>query len=829
MASPLRWFRRNQKTMLIFFGIALMVVFLLPQLFDPGGLGGDGSAAENPKVVEIDGTTLTLTDLNSYRNNHLQAHNILMALQERAYRQRIANDELGNLPQVYDRVPVDSQSPQNLNRIFIRRMLIAKEGRELGIKITDDTVVDYIAFITGRLFDREQKIDAEIRSITNSRFDFAKVRSLIMEDLYYFRTNELLEVGLPLLPNVSRGWEMFNKLNYRIQCDVLELSIDDEIAKITETPSNAELQKIFAEGEYLLRDPSNEKPGFKVGPRLAVGYFEAKFSRFLKAAESDVSPEAVEAEYNRLVEAGDPLVIEVISKSDDAIDLDMGDDGEQPDPPKDDGEIDSNDAPKPPPTDPPDGDDVQPHQQGQETDSDNDRSNPTRDNDSAEQIESEKSGSENRDDPDDSNKSDGEQDDLARLLNDWVAPLIVAGSAQSDTQFISYHPPIDLETEQDQENQDQTTENQQQESQETDQVEVENSGAADPQETGLNSDQEPATVDEEVRIRSLQEVADQIKTRLASVIAEEKLSKAVQEAESEILDFKYDVLRDWEEENEKKPVSEGPKMDAQAIADRHGLTYQSTKLLQLSDFFEEEIATKVVSVQVMDPNSETPREQASLLAAIYLNDFHQSEFYMPKFFRASQPELPGYSYDQYLVWTMDKANVEIRSFSEAKLDVIEFWKRQQAKKRILEKANSIAMQLDSTSLREQFGDEVRETGGFTWLNQTTRSFSMVGGVDKPGKDFMEVAFSLEKGEAGVAVNYDNTAAYVIVVTSTDERDQEAMQQEFFSSYSQMMMLLQFNIQIPMPLLTHHQEEIRVVFSEWDEYLAKKYKLKWIDQ
>lgn len=815
--------------MLIFFGVALMIVFLLPQLFDSADVGG-GSGVDNPKVVEVEGKSIFAFDLERMRDNHLIAHNVLSELQNRA-RQRVSTDQ--QLPSIYDRIQTGNLSQQNLNRIFLRRKLVANEGRQLGIKITEESVVDYVAHVTGQLFNTEQKIDAEIRALSNGRFDFAKLRPHIIEDLYFTRTADLFQVGLPRLPSLSRGWELYNKLNRRMECDVLELSIEDEIAKISETPSNAELQKIYDEGRYELRDPENKKPGFKVGPRIAVGYFEAKFSRFVKAAESEVSPEAVEAEYERLVKENDPLVIENVSRSEEKIDLNLGDEQDDDDP-----------APKPPTEDEAEAD----RKSGEEDDQG-------------------KNDDDSSTDRNDDNEKDGNVDDSADrlgeeslssfraggIVNLAAVQTIIAQHSSVSMLHVSGHQTVEIAQDESQSeeqaekretSQDESADREDDQENDSDEAAKQAESQTDNVDKQQEGDQSGANVladimrdlganqqpDDVIRVRTLQEVAGQIKTKLAAKIASEKLARVLTEVESILMDFRYDELRDWQEANPNAVITEGPKFNAQAIADRFGLTYHATELMQFDEFLEHEIGRVPVMVEMVDPNFGFSRPQSGLLAGFYLMDFHQLDYYVGRTFQSLQIEEAGFEPDQYVVWTIDKAEVKVRSFQDARDDVIAFWKQQKAKERVLERAQAIAKEAaEAKSLRDRYSDEVVSTGGFTWLNQFTQGFSPVNGVAKPSEEFMATAFALGVNETGIAANADHTAVYVIMKTADDPRNETEMRESFFRTYAQMNARLKMDFPSSIPLLPEHQRDLQDVLIDLDDYLTQKYTVRWLNQ
>ena len=108
--------------------------------------------------------------------------------------------------------------------------------------------------------------------------------------------------------------------------------------------------------------------------------------------------------------------------------------------------------------------------------------------------------------------------------------------------------------------------------------------------------------------------------------------------------------------------------------------------------------------------------------------------------------------------------------------LLEAWKKQQALPLAKAHAEQLAAESNKTQqlLEEQFHGRdditVLKTNPFSWLSTGGMplgfgqlQISLVAGAESAGSEFMEAAFSLDVGQAGVGVNQPHTVVYVIHV------------------------------------------------------------------
>jgi len=856
VASPLRWFRKNQKVMLIGFGVMLMIVFLLPWLFNSPG-GGSGGSANDTVVARINGESVSERELDEERLMHIRTFNLLQQMQNQAASAAQARDmEFQPKARIFQPVSYDPNKPDETMRQLVFRRLALREAQQMGVVISDEAVYSYVSRLTGEFVSTVREIDSLTRQITNG-IEFAPFREQIRKELMITQFDTATQVGLPPLPNLSRSYELFRKFNQRVECTVLEIPVADELNKITSEPTDSEIRELYAAGkdEYP-GDP--DEPGFKIGRQAAISYFKIDFQPFLQTAKNDVLPEDIEKKYQELVAEKSPLVTQSASAGDSLTTgfenrTDLPDAGQLPD--SDDGVSSADDdaAPVPPKSDP--GSLAPPRNDGQGSDSESGDPKSTEPAESGEaesgqpaegaepdSQEEGPGGGESADEPNEPN--DDNQEDGNRLTT----------SARNSVHLASYRParqeqqdpePSTRESDpQAGETQDDLPENTGEDSAEAGEAaatqapnavpaagdQAIQAGGADPQDVG-----EPAADEKEVEILPLEQVAEQIRELLASEPARANFERANQELAEAIGDYftDYNIWKESDDE-EDKPAP----VDFEQVANDRRASYQELDMTLLSDFAQSSLGETVIyTQQPFMGRSEFLIPQPQRMANLLNERFTTLNPYQPL-------DLPTSGSDpetRYIIWIREKEMPQIPTFSEAKPQVIEFWRKRQAVQAALDRANQIAGQLSSASLKEKFPDTATDTGSFTWLNQlrdpTTGSVQVqvtdVNGVTQPGDEFMKMAFSLEPGQAGAAPNADRSAAYVIQVIDTDSRSEQEMREQFFSWYQLMQLRMdlaqQQNSQFNDPAITVHQQDIRSSAREYFGKLAEKYNVEFVSQ
>src|SRR4051794_14211989 len=148
MASPFRVFRKYQKTLLAVAGVVLMFVFVVgDSLFSYFGGGRNARAGEDrdakATAVHWDGGKLTNRQLSELVSRRRILNKFLRDVEMEGRR---PSAEAGvDAPELRVQSLLGPETPeQQVESSVVKTKLLADEAREAGMKISDDTLVQYL-------------------------------------------------------------------------------------------------------------------------------------------------------------------------------------------------------------------------------------------------------------------------------------------------------------------------------------------------------------------------------------------------------------------------------------------------------------------------------------------------------------------------------------------------------------------------------------------------------------------------------------------------------------------------------------------------------------
>lgn len=225
------------------------------------------------------------------------------------------------------------------NRGVIMKMLLEHEADELGIKISDEYITDFIKEVSDSDLTRERltKIRSELRLGESELYD------LLRSELRARVAGRILNPQVVHMPD--QYWSDFEKLNVRHSIDAVAVPVEPFAAR-QPRPTDAEMKELFEafKGVY----PSGENPGFFQPYRLKLAWFESDYESAEKLV-GEIPEEELRARYEERKEI--EYKIETLP------DLDSGFDdgglkfGEPPAPAKTDSPANGEDTPEKPGTD----------------------------------------------------------------------------------------------------------------------------------------------------------------------------------------------------------------------------------------------------------------------------------------------------------------------------------------------------------------------------------------------------------------------------------------------------------------------------------------------
>ncbi|MFO0354020.1 MAG: hypothetical protein ACK50O_11995 [Pirellulaceae bacterium] len=779
MASPFTVFRKNQRlAMAILVGVALLAFVIAPALQSVIDRSYQNMAAGT-------GAKKTLVSWRGSSVNGEQAQRLLQKnYQCQSFLQRVASEVIkgGGSPKVpgfrSDGRSIDLGLTPNNQIAVLRSQILAAKAKEMGIDFDDSAVDSYLrAFTDGR--------------ITTQRFAemMREQDKLSRFDLYQFLKTEfaanviekaamagLTDGSMPVL-TPGKNWQMFLRFRQRARIEAFPVLVDDFLPQVTGTPSDAELQALFAEGKERPADRFRPEPGFLRRYAADLEFVSGSLEKFVASEQAKLTEEQILKAYEERVKEGRfqvpvPATTEPPAAATPAT---------QPD----------TTTPEPATPEPAPANTPQPNSPAPEAGTPADPSAaspaPTSSNDGTESEKTPPTG-----DRPPAVEAPGEPGGGEPAAGDQAqqpgrsAVRLVSFQEQVATEGAVQEPPPAS---------DATT------------IAAPEEGQP-PAPAGASTPAATSTVTPPaMRTQTLDEVRAQLTRDLAMNDARTKMTEALEKVQNQMLTYSEEMqiyLRSQEAGDTS--VAKPAPIDLAKVADEAGLTYGRTGMVDAD------------SVQSL-PIGRSNVGQASFASQVLVPGLGT---YQP--FSSNALELDA-GFTTYLFWKTEERDVKVPTFSEAKEEVVAAWKRAEARKLAEKKAQDLVGLLDQQTespwnavLSETERPLVVQPSTFSWM-QPPQSFlgapflSTVEGVESPGEEFMRQVFSTPVGKSTVAPNAPKSIYYVARVTEVIPQGKDL--QEMFARTPIQMESRQLGFMENQP-----------IFADWYRQLESEMQVKW---
>jgi hypothetical protein len=312
--------------------------------------------------------------------------------------------------------------------------------------------------------------------------------------------------------------------------------------------------------------------------------------------------------------------------------------------------------------------------------------------------------------------------------------------------------------------------------------------------------------------RPLEEVADEIRTRLARPLARERMDVAINAVRSRMGAYyrKY-VAWSWSPEDDRQP--QPTPLDLQALAAEHNLTAGKIPLVD------------ILQLQESDPVTGEPRYEISRAFDTSFTPFPQLIFGGKDLPTYKESTIRGAVLDtEFVFWETDEVAERAPTLDECRAEVVRAIKMRKALQLAMAAARKEAEQARSTGLalgaafRDDPNRKVIETAPFSWMTAANvpglpPTVSRVPGIQYPGPEFMQEVFRLKVGEMGVTTDRPQQTVYIVAVKS-ENTDQEKLRTAF----------LRTGIGNEVRQLS--QLENQELLTQWYENFEKQLGIKW---
>lgn len=783
-----------------------MAFFGLGAVFDTLTSTARTGTRENPTIASYKGGEFTRDQISEMTRNHYYTRNFLNELRALGVEKR--GDEFINLVRPIQ--PIRDGQQEDIDEQVMGRHLMAKKAKAEGLTVSDSMVDQYL-FGTYGVIDGDglSNRDLELlnREVNNGQISMAGIRRHLKEELLNQQMVTLSYAGIPRVPNPLESAQFYAKMTKRMEGEIFPVSISDYVDS-SAMPTQKEIRALYEEGKSEFKDPAGKRPGFKIPRRLKLQYFIADYEDFLDKATEGLTDQEIQAKYDELVEQESDLVMEIVIdegindlqgdadndmpainlEGDDGQDADSAGDDEDDAAPVPQGSSSSNSESEGDSAN--EGDQsynvrssdskfvlvsmpAQDDQPATETPAADSVGDAVRDvveevadevketveqtvgdvaeaaeevaeiaDEAADEAVQAVTGEEDADAADADSQSEPVQSEPVQSEADQTQPAMADGEsdAMTETSETALDSPADVSA-------DSSTDS-------TAAMDKTKEESSDVGSIDAMTDVGPMLTDDEgivKRAKPLADVADLIRRQLKGQEAGQAMSLALKTAESEIENY-YTQRLQWEVNGKEtnKPEPELPNF--QEIADRNGLRLAETDLVDNEGLLKDELGGVYQIFNVGNRNITVP------MADVIFDQFNELNAYSTK---TTSNRFTGKS---YVFWPIELADAKVPKLEECKDQIVGFWRQRNAVDAAQKAAEEIAAKVGpDKKLSEIDSAKTIQTGEFTWFQPRGRQavLSTPIGVDSPSDAFMETAFSLDQGQAGVAVNGSGDTIFVI--------------------------------------------------------------------
>lgn len=827
MSSPFSWFRRKQKVLLAVFGVLIMISFTVGGIITSYQQRHMGSGGGNDVVVSWDGGEVTENELRMMRYGHSLAVRFLDRVVQETFARKgfpkapgVTRDQSGRI--VNPGIPRSSQEED-----VVRTVLMAQKAADMGMVVTDDAIFEFLDLLSD---DKLRRSDyGRLLQATDDQVSRATLFQQLRTELLAQNLKTIVRLGLvAMLP--ERAWDYFNRFNREISAEVFPIRVADYTSKVERTPTEAEIEQLYEEAKDRYPDPYSPEPGFKRRKKIAFQYLKIDYNEFLEREKAAVSMEEVEKYYEE--NKDDFKVLELPPTEDEKPEtkpeVTPGEDGGSDVPDAKPGEADASgtqekpspdatgeapDAAKPeaaPKAKPP-AESAAAKKKTAEAPAKTEP--PTPDIDLV-PPKNEPAKPEKPVPPKDA-RTFGPRDTLFVSLS--AEPESKAAASATEAKPKPDKPaeaPGDGGAEKPKSKDDGTSKPS---SPPPPEKKGDRDEAAAPIKDAPPSDGETAAKEKPVKYQTLEEAEDEIRTRIASPIAEEKKKKAFEAAERKVALY-FDERIQWDAMvRAGQEAKEPPPLDHEALAEQLNITAGETPMVDEIEIVDFELGKSyffqggqtITFPQIAYAENIPLFKPYSILSSIRDVEF--------LYWKIEEED-----------WkTDDGKDQSVPELEEIRDEVVDAWQRLEAVKLAKAEAKRLAEKSKGkeslkAALDKEQADAVVETGRFTWLTvgampmgMGVPRMSLVNGVEAPGTDFMEAVFALKQGDTGVAVNQPQTIVYVVRIVK-EFRDEDQRRKEFLESMGRGGMFAMYP----------HMATVQEIMEDWYKDLEKEMAVKW---
>ncbi|MCH5376771.1 MAG: hypothetical protein JJ992_22625, partial [Planctomycetes bacterium] len=255
------------------------------------------SATDSDVVVTWKNGKLRQDDLDILRNSHSLTVRFLDVLIQRAIQAGgtpvapgLNRDQMG---QIRDPGIPRSYAEEDL----VQTVILAQRAKDMGVVVSDQAILEFLDGLAANKVPRSE-YPGLLREATNGRFVQQQLFEQLRTELQAQQLRMLANSGLMAITPAD-AWDCFNRLNRRVQAELLPFPVEDFVSKVTAEPTADEVKHLYEEGKDRYPNPYSPEPGFKRPLKIAFEYLKTDFDVFLQAEMAKVTDQQVREYYEQ--------------------------------------------------------------------------------------------------------------------------------------------------------------------------------------------------------------------------------------------------------------------------------------------------------------------------------------------------------------------------------------------------------------------------------------------------------------------------------------------------------------------------------------------------
>ncbi|HRX79774.1 MAG TPA: hypothetical protein P5307_11975 [Pirellulaceae bacterium] len=796
MSRVMHLFRKYQYMLLIVFGVLLMFVFVIGDALTGlmGGPGQGGSEQADEVVLTWKRGAVSGNDLYSQRVRHNMAVEFLSEVVQETVRREGTPKGPGVFRDQFGRYNPGITVAEN-DETIVQKMLLAAKAESLGVRVDNEAVKAFLKQLSdGELNDND--LGVIYNKTINGRMTQQHLMDQLQHELLAQQMLMMTRAGLFVVPP-REAWGFHNRMRRRVQTEMVALSVDSFKDKVTKTPTEAEIKKLYDEGKDRFPNPYSPEPGFMRRHKIAFEYVRADSGKLQEEEaakiKDTITDEDIEKHYEENKER-----YRVIDLPEEEPQADPP--ASTPETPKEGSEQPAaqetrkeDAAPTPPAEETPATPADKPTEPAPATEA---PAEPKAEENCSPQDEAAAETAEPAATPETPTPTEPTPPAAA----DPPAPA-TEGPAVATDETPQASPPATAVPEAS------ATETPAAETPAAETPAAE-TPATEPADTPA-----PADKPEEPRYKPLDdklraEIRDEIAADRSRQPAQERLDKSLDEIKAAIDAYGRQIRRS----DISKTAPKSTPVDYEALAAERGFTAGKIDPTDALGIEEYELG-KAYEMTF----TSWPPQRVSFAQMAY---GQEAPPYRAARIKSAELDV------EFLYWKVAEEKAFVPELKDIRDEVIDTWKRREAFVIAKAEAEKLAKQAAGDkplgeSLSSHDGLEIIQPAPFSWMSTGTTPFggagaptlSQVDGVEAAGNEFMRSVFRLKQGEVGVAVDQPEKMVYVVRIAAETPSEDMLKEQFLASGVTPEMSQIAF-------------VEIEDVWQNWYKDLEKEMNVKW---